>query len=911
MDIVSYEAKARQYQQKGQWQDALELYQLAIAEDPNNSHLHSLAGDTLLNLQRWEEAVASYRKSLSLETNFDWAWHNLAFVLGQLGKWEEVRECHDALARVKPDFWDINGSVPLVQKHLSAYNVYINKTEHNFQSAAPTKETTHDNSSEQKSSEEDKALERIVRLSDHIYLAMFTWATGISEDTITLNIESAQPCKAVYWTTCELGKVVGSFLFSDIADISTLKLLVTAQESVQETGDSTFQDSGSEVYRLGQRTEMIQGVNDLILEVGDLGRWRLFQNVGRYQNKYRDFSLSFVHYDLFNAIKAKVTEESTLKLDYGCWLAPNVVYFEASVEDIWTLDWFDVAVTSSQFFRVVKSYSFQISDSKLASIVVFSENAYKEDFQQFSFTFFNAEQRISLSSPIHKKGYSLECIEHINKKSESKRSLIKESVNYGLICCAQNNIDNHSAAALVSKFQRYVSISDHNPLNDTLPFQMFFDQVIPISHNGFFLIGWIHDPFESLEGIEIITDLGFRYELSPKEIYRFERKDVVEHLKSTKYGSFPSKPGFCTYAKANLEIQSKVAPIANFHGVRFNIKLSSGVSVDVLPKVKFYDGSTARKVVTTVVGADQLTDEMLDVCIGPAASRLQELCIGKVSIEEVLEIGNLPTDPDLSIIIPIYQRYDFQKVQIALFANDKFLKENVEIIYVLDSPWQKFEFSTFMQQHCKLYELPAKVVFMKHNSGYSSANNAGAKHASGKHLLLMNSDVFPCEQGWAAKMLNFYNSSEKIGTVGGKLIYEDGSLQHAGMFFGKTTYPFWQNLHYYKGFPNAYPPAQKIRQVPAVTGACLMISRNLYEAVGGLSVDYVIGDFEDSDLCLKCVEQGYENWYYPEAEFYHLERQSVPLNPSYAGSLVWHYNAKLHSQKWDWIISRLMKEHPG
>ena len=86
-----------------------------------------------------------------------------------------------------------------------------------------------------------------------------------------------------------------------------------------------------------------------------------------------------------------------------------------------------------------------------------------------------------------------------------------------------------------------------------------------------------------------------------------------------------------------------------------------------------------------------------------------------------------------------------------------------------------------------------------------------------------------------------------------------------------------------------------------------MISKKLYAQVGGLTTDYIIGDFEDSDLCLKCQELGYESWYFADATLYHLERQSVPLNTVYSGSLAWQLNARLHDQRWGTHISQLMK----
>jgi GT2 family glycosyltransferase len=92
--------------------------------------------------------------------------------------------------------------------------------------------------------------------------------------------------------------------------------------------------------------------------------------------------------------------------------------------------------------------------------------------------------------------------------------------------------------------------------------------------------------------------------------------------------------------------------------------------------------------------------------------------------------------------------------------------------------------------------------------------------------------------------------------------------------------------------------------VPAVTAACLMINRDLYQEMGGLRGAYVQGDYEDSDLCLRLLEAGYENWYLPEVELYHLEGQSYLSSERRLAS---RYNAWLHTELWNERIESVMR----
>jgi GT2 family glycosyltransferase len=198
-------------------------------------------------------------------------------------------------------------------------------------------------------------------------------------------------------------------------------------------------------------------------------------------------------------------------------------------------------------------------------------------------------------------------------------------------------------------------------------------------------------------------------------------------------------------------------------------------------------------------------------------------------------------------------------------------------------------------------------VTLKRNAGYSAANNVGVSLARGRLLLLLNSDVLPDQPGWLGVMAAFYDVTPGIGALGPKLLYEDDSLQHAGMYFSLlASAGVWENRHYFKGLHRSLAAANVPRPVPAVTGACLMIDSALYKEVGGLRGTYVQGDHEDSDLCLRLIEAGYENWYLPTAELYHLEGQSYP---GALRQLTSQYNAWLHTQLWNEHIEAVMARY--
>ncbi len=226
---------------------------------------------------------------------------------------------------------------------------------------------------------------------------------------------------------------------------------------------------------------------------------------------------------------------------------------------------------------------------------------------------------------------------------------------------------------------------------------------------------------------------------------------------------------------------------------------------------------------------------------------------------------------------------------------------------MLDTPAIAEEVTREARQLHELHGLPFRLATMNRNVGFANVNNAGASLAEGRLLVLVNSDVLPDRPGWLGKMAASYDATPDIGALGPKLLYEDGSVQHAGMHFEwDSDWSVWHNVHYFKGYSRDLPAANIARPVPAVTGACLMIDRTLYDRVGGLSHEFVMGGYEDSDLCLKLLEDGRQNWYMPGAELYHLEGQSFPLAGLRLAAN--RYNTWLQTMRWGRHIESINAE---
>ncbi|WP_270698143.1 glycosyltransferase family 2 protein [Aeromonas sp. QDB05] len=277
----------------------------------------------------------------------------------------------------------------------------------------------------------------------------------------------------------------------------------------------------------------------------------------------------------------------------------------------------------------------------------------------------------------------------------------------------------------------------------------------------------------------------------------------------------------------------------------------------------------------------------------------------------VRELGSPVIMPKVSIIVPLYGRTDFIEHQLMEFSEDSWFSRHVELIYVLDDPELVEGFPSQAEKLHRIYNIPFKWVWGSVNRGFSGANNLGASQASGEYLLFLNSDAFPREAGWVESLMMTLQSQPELGAITPRLLFADGGIQHAGMIFlRREELGIWVNHHPYMGLDPALDPHQTLATVPAVTGACMMLRRRDFDAVGGWDTGYLIGDFEDSDLCLKLRAAGFTIGYLPTVELTHLERQSFKLlGEGDFRTKVVILNATRHQARWHALLTESKKTH--
>jgi GT2 family glycosyltransferase len=163
-----------------------------------------------------------------------------------------------------------------------------------------------------------------------------------------------------------------------------------------------------------------------------------------------------------------------------------------------------------------------------------------------------------------------------------------------------------------------------------------------------------------------------------------------------------------------------------------------------------------------------------------------------------------------------------------------------------------------------------KVLRWDHDFNYSAINNFGAQHANGDIIGLINNDVEPVNGKWLTEMVS-QASRPEIGCVGAKLYYPNGTVQHGGVILGLGGVAGHAHRFFQQDEEGYAGRLQLVQNLTAVTAACLLLRREVFEKVGGLNeIDLTVA-YNDVDLCLKVHELGLRNLWTPYAELYHHE----------------------------------------
>lgn len=273
------------------------------------------------------------------------------------------------------------------------------------------------------------------------------------------------------------------------------------------------------------------------------------------------------------------------------------------------------------------------------------------------------------------------------------------------------------------------------------------------------------------------------------------------------------------------------------------------------------------------------------------------------SVEKGIDYGiyhttfEIPGDPLVSVIIPNKDHSaDLDLSMRSLIERSTY--QNLEFIIVENNSTDPETFA-YYEKIQKEFEF-VHVVTWEREFNYSAINNFGVSFAKGEYLLFLNNDTELINPDSIKEMLG-YCQREDVGITGVRLLYSDDTIQHAGVVvgFGGIAGHTFIGLH--KAESSYFNQAMCARNYSAVTAACMMSKRSLFDKVGGFSEDLAVA-FNDIDYCMKIRSLNKLVVYAPYALFYHYESKSRGLEDTPEKVERFNREIRKFSEKWPDIL---------
>ena len=329
-----------------------------------------------------------------------------------------------------------------------------------------------------------------------------------------------------------------------------------------------------------------------------------------------------------------------------------------------------------------------------------------------------------------------------------------------------------AVAQLLREMDLFFPAKPHKIADPAQPVCGQIELAVPDEAGGIFVAGWIRDPCQMVNSASLTTPFG-RVELSADRMARLHRPDIEKDFAKAAHHAPNAVQGFIAHV-SNMPGGQTLQP-------NLLLQLRSGAQLQLTPPARSFAPAAARDAVLGCVPLGHMTPAMMERCIAPAAARLHRAAMSNQDTIEVIRIGPRVGKPSVSIVVPLYRNLGFLRFQVSALAQDRDCR-GADIIYVLDSPEQRREVEHLLWGLHRLTGLSLTLVVMPRNLGYAAATNAGAQQAGAPVLLLLNSDVIPSAPGWLG-ILRSPLARAGIGAAGPKLLFDDSSIQHAGLFF--------------------------------------------------------------------------------------------------------------------------------
>jgi GT2 family glycosyltransferase len=239
--------------------------------------------------------------------------------------------------------------------------------------------------------------------------------------------------------------------------------------------------------------------------------------------------------------------------------------------------------------------------------------------------------------------------------------------------------------------------------------------------------------------------------------------------------------------------------------------------------------------------------------------------------------------PDCSVVVPVYNHAALTRRCLDRLLSANAAPFETELIVVDDAS----EDST--AEMLAAFGDRIRVVRREANGGFAHACNDGAAAALGRFIVFLNNDTEP-HDGWLEALVDYAERETAAAIVGAKLLYPNGSVQHAGIVITQERFP----RHIYGCFPADHPAVRKSRRFQCVTGAAVLVRAEAFADAGGFDTSFH-NAYEDIDLCLRLAQRGHEVHYCADSVLTHLETVTRDFSD-------YEQNHRLYLERWGDIV---------
>ncbi len=429
------------------------------------------------------------------------------------------------------------------------------------------------------------------------------------------------------------------------------------------------------------------------------------------------------------------------------------------------------------------------------------------------------------------------------------------------------NISEASNAALELASGDYIALMDND---DELTVDAFYEVVKVINKSN---TEFIYSDEDKLELDGRYSDPHFKPDFAPD---MFLSQNYLSHLGVVKKSLIDEVGGWTVglegaqdydlYLKV-LELTNKIVHIPK---VLYHWRKIPGSTAAEFSD-KSYAQDAGQKALQNAMKRRGIQAEVL-AAKHPGTYRIKYTIDKSIDLTvNIQDIASETTLPLVSIVIPFKDKSELLDMCIHSIL-DRSTYQNYEIIGISNN---SEESETFEMME-KLKGKDKRVSFYEYNIpfNYSAINNyAVNKYAKGEHILLLNNDIEIISPEWIESMLEF-SQREDVGVVGSKLYYPNDTIQHAGVAIGVLILAGHSFRHLARDTPGYMGRESVIQNISAVTAACLMVKKTIFDSMNGLNENDLKIAFNDIDFCLRIQEQGYLNVFTPYCEAYHYESVS-------------------------------------